>query len=114
MAEIHASNGSDGGSASSISMKEGTSSCESSNDDSGSEGELLQKAGDTCSASTEPGGDEDCNDNHLTRLLRYIIVMWLLFAYLFINVACSLITPFYPEEVGIQIFVAIAELKAVI
>ena len=103
--EIHASNGSDGGSASSISMKEGTSSCESSNDDSGSEGELLQKAGDTCSASTSTaaGGDEDCNDNHLiTRLLRYIIVMWLLFAYLFINVACSLITPFYPEEVGIH------------
>ena len=110
MAEIHASNGSDG-SASSISMKEGTSSC---NDDSGSEGELLQKVGDTFSASTSTaaGGDEDCNDNHLiTRLLRYIIVVWLLLAYLFINVACSLITPFYPEEVGIQIFLAIAELN---
>ena len=75
------------------SPKENTSaSCESS--DSDSEGELLQKAKDTATTA----GDKT-NSSHLSRLLRYGIIMWLLLAYLATNVACSLITPFYPEQV---------------
>ena len=76
-----------------ISPKENTSSsCESS--DSDSEGEVLQKAKDTATTA----GDKT-DSTHLSRLFRYAIIMWLLLAYLAINVACSLITPFYPEQV---------------
>ena len=75
------------------SPKENTSSsCESSGSDS--EGELLQKEKDT---ATTAGDKTDFS--HLSRLFRYVIIMWLLLAYLAINVAFSLITPFYPEQV---------------
>ena len=75
------------------SPKENTpSSCESSGGDS--EGELLQKAKDTATTA----GDK--TDSCPSRLFRYITLMWLLLADLAVNMAGSLILPFYPEEVA--------------
>ena len=75
------------------SPKENTSSsCESSGSDS--EGELLQKAKDTATTA----GDKT-DSSHLSRLFRYVTITWVLLAYLVSNIACSLITPFYPEKV---------------
>ena len=71
------------------SPKENTStSCESS--DSDSEGELLQKAKDTATTA----GDK------LPSMFRYVTLMWLLLVDLAVNVAGSLILPFYPEKVA--------------
>ena len=79
------------------SSKENTSSsCESSGSDS--EGELLQKAKDTATTARDK-----TNSSHLSRLFRCVTLMWLLLGYLATSMACSLITPFYPEQVALAI-----------
>ena len=68
-----------------------SSSCESSGSDS--EGGLLQKAKDT--ATTAGDKTDSCHS-----MFRYVTLMWLLRVDLAVNMAGSLILPFYPEEVA--------------
>ena len=65
--------------------------CKSADDDNvDSEWELLV---------LKPTAAEEKESPTLSRILRWIIVMWLLLAYLACNMGYSLIAPFFPEQV---------------
>lgn len=47
----------------------------------------------------KPTAAEEQESPTLSRILRWVIVMWLLLAYLACNMGYSLIAPFFPEQV---------------
>ena len=59
-----------------------------------SEEEPLQKPEDAATA------DEEEASSILSRLHRWVLLIWLLIGYLACNMGYSLIAPFFPQEVG--------------